>query len=101
MVIDGSTLYVDIIFRRLKLVIEIDGRLYHTGTEVFESDRWRQNLLVLNGWCVLRFTWTMIEDHPEKGPRDGARGDQAAYCRGALTSSSSPSWTGPNGNRGS
>ena len=43
-----------------------DGRLYHTGAEAFESDRWRQNLLVLNGWCVLRFTWTMIEDHPEK-----------------------------------
>ena len=64
--IDGSTLYVDIIFRKLKLAIEIDGRLYHTGTELFESDRWRQNLLVLNGWCVLRFTWTMIEDHPEK-----------------------------------
>jgi len=65
-VLDGSTVYVDVIFRRLKLAIEIDGRLYHTGTEVFESDRWRQNLLVLNGWCVLRFTWTMIEDHPEK-----------------------------------
>jgi very-short-patch-repair endonuclease len=65
-VLDGATFYVDVIFRRLKLAIEIDGRLYHTGTEVFESDRWRQNLLVLNGWCVLRFTWTMIEDHPEK-----------------------------------
>ena len=64
--LDGATFYVDVIFRRLKLAIEIDGRLYHTGTEVFESDRWRQNLLVLNGWCVLRFTWTMIEDHPEK-----------------------------------
>jgi len=65
-VLDGSTFYVDVIFRRLKLAIEIDGRLYHTGTEVFECDRWRQNLLVVNGWCVLRFTWTMIEDHPEK-----------------------------------
>jgi very-short-patch-repair endonuclease len=65
-VLDDSTFYVDVIFRKLKLVIEIDGRLYHTGTEVFETDRWRQNLLILNGWCVLRFTWTMIEDHPEK-----------------------------------
>jgi very-short-patch-repair endonuclease len=65
-VLDDSTFYVDVVFRKLKLVIEIDGRLYHTGAEVFESDRWRQNLLVLNGWCVLRFTWTMIEDHPEK-----------------------------------
>jgi very-short-patch-repair endonuclease len=29
-------------------------------------DRWRQNLLILHGWCVLRFTWAMIEEHPEK-----------------------------------
>jgi very-short-patch-repair endonuclease len=65
-VLNDSTFYVDILFRKLKLVIEIDGRLYHTGTEVFETDRWRQNLLVLNGWFVLRFTWTMIEEQPEK-----------------------------------
>ena len=65
-VLDDSTFYVDILFRKLKLVIEIDGRLYHTGAEVFESDRWRQNLLVLNGWFVLRFTWAMIEEHPER-----------------------------------
>jgi very-short-patch-repair endonuclease len=48
------------------MVIEIDGRLYHTGAEVFETDRRRQNLLVLDGWCVLRFTWAMIEEHPEE-----------------------------------
>jgi very-short-patch-repair endonuclease len=65
-VLDDSTFYVDILFRKLKLVIEIDGRLYHTGAEVFESDRWRQNLLVLNGWFVLRFTWAMVEEQPEK-----------------------------------
>ena len=58
--------YVDVMFRKIKLAIEIDGRLYHTGAEVFERDRWRQNLLILNGWCVLRFTWTMIEEQPEK-----------------------------------
>ena len=66
LVLDGYTFYVAVIFRKLKLVIEIDGRLYHTGTEVFETDRWRQDLLILNGWCVLRFTWTMIEEQPEK-----------------------------------
>jgi very-short-patch-repair endonuclease len=65
-VLRGSTVYVDLAFRRLKLAIEIDGRLYHTGAEVFETDRRRQNLLVLDGWCVLRFTWTMIEEHPEE-----------------------------------
>jgi very-short-patch-repair endonuclease len=55
-VLDDCTFYVDVVFRRLKLIIEIDGRLYHTGAEVFETDRWRQNLLILKGWCVLRFT---------------------------------------------
>jgi very-short-patch-repair endonuclease len=65
-VLNDSTFYVDIVFRRLKLVIEIDGRLYHTRAEVFETDRWRQNLLVLDGWFVLRFTWAMIEEKPEK-----------------------------------
>ena len=63
-ILNGSTFYVDVLFRKLRLAIEIDGRLYHTGAEVFETDRWRQNLLILDGWCVLRFTWTMIEEHP-------------------------------------
>jgi very-short-patch-repair endonuclease len=65
-VLSDSTFYVDVMFRHLKLVIEVDGRLYHTGAEAFEADRWRQNLLVLEGWCVLRFTWAMIEERPEK-----------------------------------
>jgi very-short-patch-repair endonuclease len=65
-VLGGLRFYVDVIFRKLKLAIEIDGRLHHTGVEVFESDRWRQNLLILDGWCVLRFTWTMIEERPEE-----------------------------------
>jgi very-short-patch-repair endonuclease len=63
-VLRDLTFYVDLIFRKLKLVIEIDGRLYHTGAEVFETDRRRQNLLVLDGWCVLRFTWAMIDERP-------------------------------------
>ena len=32
---------------------------------MFESDRWRQNALVADGWRVLRFTWDMLHDHPE------------------------------------
>jgi very-short-patch-repair endonuclease len=64
-VLDDSTCYVDVIFHEIKLIVEIDGRLFHTAAEVFETDRWRQNQLVLNGWCVLRFTWTMIREQPE------------------------------------
>ena len=64
--IDGSTYYLDVLFRGIRLLIEIDGREHHIGKEVFETDRWRQNLLVLDGWCVLRFTWAMIEERPDE-----------------------------------
>jgi very-short-patch-repair endonuclease len=66
LVIGGSLFFIDVAFRHAKLAIEIDGRLYHNDSEVFETDRWRQNLLILDGWCVLRFTRAMIDDRPEE-----------------------------------
>jgi hypothetical protein len=48
------------------ILVKRRGRRQSASAEVFESDRWRQNLLILDGWCVLRFTWTMIEEHPER-----------------------------------
>jgi very-short-patch-repair endonuclease len=60
------TVYPDVLFRQLRLVIEIDGREFHTDPEVFESDRHRQNLLVLRGWRVLRVTWQMIRAEPDR-----------------------------------
>jgi hypothetical protein len=48
----GSLFFIDVVFRGVKLAIEIDGRLYHSGREVFETDRWRQNLLItIAGVC--------------------------------------------------
>ena len=64
--IGGVTVYPDVLFRRLQLVIEIDGREFHTDPEVFELDRRRQNLLVLHGWRVLRVTWQMIQQEPDR-----------------------------------
>lgn len=64
--VDGATYYPDAVFRRLRLIIEVDGRKFHSEADVFESDRWRQNLLILDGWCVLRFTWRMLEERPEE-----------------------------------
>ena len=62
---DGQIFYINIAFKQRKLAIEIDGRLHETDEDLFESDRWRQNALVADGWRVLRFTWTMLCDHPE------------------------------------
>ena len=36
-VLADSTYYVDVVFRKLKLAIEIDGRLHHTGAEVLRA----------------------------------------------------------------
>jgi very-short-patch-repair endonuclease len=61
----GRLYFIDIGFPLLKVAVEIDGRLHEEDLEVFESDRWRQNALVGDGWRVLRFTWAMLKDHPE------------------------------------
>jgi very-short-patch-repair endonuclease len=61
--------------------VEIDGLLHHSSETAFESDRRRQNALVLDGWRVLRFTWAMLTDRPE---------DVIAAVRNALVRS----WSG-------
>jgi len=64
-VIEGLRYYIDIAFEGLKVAVEIDGRRHEDDEDLFESDRWRQNALVRDGWRVLRFTWEMLRDHPE------------------------------------
>ena len=61
----GRLYYIDVAFRLLKVALEIDGRLHEEDEDLFESDRWRQNALVADGWRVLRFTWDMLQQHPE------------------------------------
>lgn len=63
---DRSRFFVDILFKRLRVAVEIDGYEFHSDREVFETDRVRQNALVLDGWLVLRYTWQMIIDEPER-----------------------------------
>ncbi len=60
----GRRYYVDIAFPAERLAVEIDGRLHHDNSEVFESDRIRQNALVIAGWDVLRFTWSRLVNEP-------------------------------------
>jgi very-short-patch-repair endonuclease len=69
-VVEGALYYLDVVFKALRLVVEIDGRLHEDDEDVFENDRWRQNALVLDGWMVVRFTWAMLRDHPEVVLRD-------------------------------
>ena len=61
----AGTYYLDIAFQRERVASEVDGWEYHSKADVFETDRLRQNALVLDGWLVLRFTWTMLTTDPD------------------------------------
>jgi very-short-patch-repair endonuclease len=47
----------DILFPAAKLVIEADGRAYHSAGAAFQADRDRGNQLMAAGYRLLRFTW--------------------------------------------
>lgn len=59
--IDGR---VDLAYIDSRVIIEADGRRWHTLFDAFEIDRRRDNAAQLAGWVVLRFTWRMIREEP-------------------------------------
>lgn len=59
--IDGC---VDFCYPEHQLIIEVDGRRWHTRTSDFERDRYRDNLAQLAHWRILRFTWDQVVSHP-------------------------------------
>jgi len=55
---------IDVFIRPWSLIIEGDGRPFHTKRADFENDRRRDNLAVANGYRVLRFTYRMLKEDP-------------------------------------
>ena len=55
---------VDFAYPHIRLIIEIDGRAWHTTLEAFEGDRLRDNHAQLAGWRVLRITYRMLVEQP-------------------------------------
>lgn len=64
-VLAGRRRRLDFAYPGVRLGIELDGRGEHSNRPVFEDDRRRQNLLVLEGWTILRFTHAQIVEEPE------------------------------------
>lgn len=60
----GELIRPDVLLRDARLVIEVDGREFHSGAVAFEHDRARQNQLVTHKYRVLRFTMDMLENDP-------------------------------------
>ncbi|MBA3530184.1 MAG: DUF559 domain-containing protein [Propionibacteriaceae bacterium] len=57
--------FVDVLFKRRRVVIEIDGWESHGSRQAFENDRCRRNHLVLAGYTVLNFTWWQLTHDSE------------------------------------
>lgn len=74
----GGTRYVDALWRELRFGAEIDGRSFHAQEAAFESDRYRQNSLIVKGLVLLRFPAADIDRRPEEVLRVTA---EALYAR--------------------
>ncbi len=55
----------DLVWRRERLVVEVDGFAFHGSRAAFERDRSRDAELVAAGLRVVRVTWRQLEDEPQ------------------------------------
>lgn len=58
---NGRTAWIDLAYPGARLAIELDGWAEHGLRSAFDDDRARGNELVLAGWRLLRFTWSMSD----------------------------------------
>jgi very-short-patch-repair endonuclease len=55
---------VDFLWRAERLTVETDGHAFHSHRAAFESDRLRDQRLMVAGFTVLRFTWRQLAHEP-------------------------------------
>jgi len=60
----GRRYRLDYAWPAARLAVEVDGYESHSDLDAFRDDRERQNVLVLLGWTVLRFTWADVRNRP-------------------------------------
>lgn len=57
--------YLDIAWPGPRVCLEVDGYEFHSDRTMFESDRLRDQLLLADGWLVLRVTYRQLLDDRE------------------------------------
>ena len=60
---DDRSMIVDRYIARWRLILEADGRRWHSRRADFERDRARDNAAAASGLSVLRFTWRMLTEN--------------------------------------
>jgi very-short-patch-repair endonuclease len=66
----GHTIRIDILLRRARVAIEVDGRDAHNRTLQFGTDRWRDRELQKIRFRPLRFPWQDVMHRPQQVLRD-------------------------------
>ncbi|MDH3300933.1 MAG: endonuclease domain-containing protein [Acidimicrobiia bacterium] len=61
---DGLRGVVDFAHPNLRLVVEADGRRWHSREQEMAADRRRDRLAARHGWVTMRFTWAEITGRP-------------------------------------
>jgi hypothetical protein len=62
----GRTFIPDFCWPEARLIVEADSWRWHGGRQASESDRDRDQILIIAGWRVVRFTRDQIRNHPEE-----------------------------------
>jgi very-short-patch-repair endonuclease len=55
---------VDCVWRRERVIVELDGYASHGTLAAFERDRARDRALQAAGWRVIRIMWRHLHEHP-------------------------------------
>jgi very-short-patch-repair endonuclease len=56
----------DLLFKKARLIVEVDGWRAHSSYAAFVADRRRENRLEAAGYRVLHFTWPDLTDRPDE-----------------------------------
>jgi very-short-patch-repair endonuclease len=59
-----STSRVDLLWREIKLIVEVDGYRFHSSRVRFQSDRRRHAILQTAGYTVVRVSAGEVETEP-------------------------------------
>jgi very-short-patch-repair endonuclease len=70
MALRGRFVEVDCLWRRHRLIAELDGHHTHATSMAFERDRARDRALSVEGWRVIRITWRQLRDQAQELEED-------------------------------
>ncbi len=64
---DGDPpIWADFVWRRQRVIVETDGRRFHSSNQARERDTRRDQRAVLAGWKPIRTTWRQVVNRPQE-----------------------------------